>query len=1078
MTTDSGGKYSMPQLPIGRYSVTAEAGGFTKNTINNVQLNVNDRLTENFQLSVGQSTQSVTVEADAIQVELQSATAAGLINGTQVRELSLNNRNYEQLVALQPGVSYGGTDQLFIGLSTPAGQSSSVSFSINGQRNSGNNWTIDGADNVDRGSNQTLLNFPSVDAISEFKTLRGQYTAEFGRSASGVINVATKSGTSSFHGDAYEFFRNDVLNANSVLNKQANPQKPRDPLRYNNFGYTIGGPVFIPKVYNTEKNKTFFFFSQEFRRVITYGSVRGLVPTASELQGTFSSPICTSISVSANGTASCGTQGTQIATIDPVAQAYIKDIFSKLPPPNNPSSGDPHSYIAPLRNVFNNRQELVKIDQNFGSRFTGFFRYINDTIPTEEPQGIFGGGTRLPAFANSKTTAPGHNYLGHVTLAFSPTLLVDGGYAFSYGAILSQLTGLASSKASPDIKVTLPFPSTLARVPSVTFTGDTGASRLSAQGPYADYNRNHNAFGNLTKILGSHTLKTGITYNHYQKTENNGSGNEGAFTFGAVKPPTGSAATQYMESIAEFLEGFTSSFNQPSLDITPDVRANQFEAYAQDEWRLRPNLTVDFGVRYSYFQQPYDARNELTNFDPAAFDPAKTPAIDNTGRICTTAPCAGGGTPNPNYDPLNGILINNKNSRFGDRVGSTDTTSFAPRFGFAWDPYGNGKTSIRGGYGWAFDSTLFGIYEQNIFVNPPFVQNITIPNTQFSNPGAGTPSVSLLPKALHGTPANYQTPYTQQWSLDYQRELAHNFQVDIGYYGTKGTHLLVIQDLNEPLPGQYVTSGIFTPTPANPFLKTSSVTLLNQIRPYKGYGSINSLQTAADSNYHSLQTAARWQFSGNSLIGVAYTWSQCLTDSRSDRSNAPQNIYNLAGEYGRCQLDRRDVFTANYVYALPFFRNGNNILKYTLGGWEISGIISASTGLPLNPATTSTFDPSGQGGPRRPDIVGNPNSGAPHTIKQWFNTAAFIDVPPGNFRPGTSHPGSISGPGFQRFDFSLFKNIPIHESVSAQFRAEAFNVFNHTNFDGVDTTLGSATYGQVTAYRDPRIMQLGLKLYF
>ncbi len=1075
LTTDGGGNYSAQNLPVAKYRITAEAPGFKNATINNVQLNVNDRLTENFQLSVGQSSQTVSVEADAVQVELQTTAAAGLITGTQVRELALNNRNYEQLVALQPGVSYGGTDQLYIGLSTPAGQSTAVSFSINGQRNSGNNWTIDGADNVDRGSNLTLLNFPSVDAIAEFKTLRGQYNAEFGRSASGVINVITKSGTKQFHGDAFEFFRNDVLNANTVLNKLASPAKPRDPLRYNNFGYTIGGPVFIPHVYNRERSKTFFFFSQEYRRIITYSSVTGTVPTAAERLGNFAAPICTSVTVTA-GTPKCGTVGTSITNIDPVAQAYLKDVFSKLPLPNNPNSSDPHSFITPLRNLFDNRQDLVRIDQNLGTRFNGFFRYIHDTIPTQEPQGIFGGGTRLPSFGTSSTQAPGTSYLGHVTFSMTPTLLIDGGYAYSYGAIISLLTGLASNTASPDIHVTLPFASTLARVPSLTFNGASGAAALSAQGPYYDYNRDHNVFGNVTKVIGAHSIKAGASYHHYQKTENNGSGNEGAYTFGAVAPPAGGASA-YMEAYAEFLQGFVQSFNQPSLDITPDVRTNQLEFYAQDEWRLRPNFTLNYGARYSYFQQPIDARKMLTNFDPQTYDPAKAPTIDSAGRICTAAPCAGGGVPNPNYDPLNGIIINGRNSPFGDRVGSTDTANIAPRVGFAWDPLGTGKTSIRAGYGVAYDSTLFGVYEQNIFVNPPFVQNITIPNTQLANPGAGTPSVSANPKALHGTPANYKTPNTQQWSLDVQQEMARNLLVDIGYYGSKGTHLLVIEDLNEPQPGQYVTSGIFTPTASTPFISAGSL-LINRIRPFRGYGQINSLQTGADSNYHSLQTALRWQFSGDSLIGAAYTWSKCLTDSRSDRSNTPLNTYNLAAEYGPCQLDRRNVFTANYVYAIPFFRNGNGLLKYTLGGWEASGIVSVSSGLPLNPAISNTVDPAGQGQSRRPDMVADPNTNAPHTIKQWFNTAAFTAVPAGQFRPGTSRPGAILGPGFQRFDFSLFKNIPIHESVSMQFRAEAFNVFNHTNFDSVNTTLGAGTYGQVTGFRDPRIMQLALKFYF
>src|SRR5437868_163544 len=275
VTSSENGEYSVPSLAIGHYSVAAEASGFKKATVSAIQLHVNEKLTIDPRLQVGSSSESVNVEASALQIELQSATASGLITGTQVRELSLNNRNYEQLVGLMPGVTYGGDDQLYIGTTNPnSGQSNQVRFAINGGRKSMNNWTVDGADNVDRGANLTLLTYPSVDAIAEFKVLRGLYSAEFGRAGGGQVNVATRSGGSRFHASAYEFVRNDALNANTFFSKmaQVSSGRPNIPpvLRYNDFGFTIGGPVFLPKVYNTEHNKTFFFVSEEFRRVITY----------------------------------------------------------------------------------------------------------------------------------------------------------------------------------------------------------------------------------------------------------------------------------------------------------------------------------------------------------------------------------------------------------------------------------------------------------------------------------------------------------------------------------------------------------------------------------------------------------------------------------------------------------------------------------------------------------------------------------------------------------------------------------------------------------------------------------------
>src|SRR5262245_22600854 len=326
VTTNSEGAYSAPLLLIGHYAVTIEAPNFKKFSRSNIELNVNDRLTVDATLEVGQVTEVVQVESSALQVELQTATQSGLISGAEVRELPLNNRNYLQLITLMPGVSSGASDQLYIGVTNPFGQSNTVSFAINGGRNSQNNYTIDGADNIDRGSNLTLLNYPSVDAIAKFKVLRNHYSAEYGRDAAGHVNVVTKSGGSQFHGGAYEFFRNEVLNAGAFLDNRDAPRgrdgdgkAARAPLRYNNFGYTIGGPVFIPGVYNEAKNKTFFFFSQEFRRVITYSNFIASVPTAAERQGIFSSPVC----VKSSGGV-CTQTATQIASIDPTAAAYIK----------------------------------------------------------------------------------------------------------------------------------------------------------------------------------------------------------------------------------------------------------------------------------------------------------------------------------------------------------------------------------------------------------------------------------------------------------------------------------------------------------------------------------------------------------------------------------------------------------------------------------------------------------------------------------------------------------------------------------------------------------------------------------
>lgn len=397
VTTSTEGEFTATLLPIGTYSVKATAQGFKSEVQKGVELHVSDKATVTLKLEVGAVSETVTVEASAVSVELQSAQSGSVITGSEVRELALNNRNYLQLVSLMPGVvSNAPTDELFVGTTNPLGSTNTIPFSINGGRTSGNNFMIDGADNVDRGSNLTLLNYPSVESIGEFKVLRGQYSAEYGRGATGQINVMTRSGSSKFHGSAYEFFRNDKLAANNYFNNSRGLAIP--PLRYNNFGYSVGGPIPIGSK-SRQTNRTFFFWSHEFRRIITYSTFLATVPTADMKNGIFPTPVC----VQRNGS-TCLATDTKITNISPLAKAYLQDIFSKVP------AGDPGTFslVTAQRNLYNTRQELVKIDHTFNQKHSAYVRFINDTIPTTEPGGLFTGAT-VPGVAVTNTNSPGRN---------------------------------------------------------------------------------------------------------------------------------------------------------------------------------------------------------------------------------------------------------------------------------------------------------------------------------------------------------------------------------------------------------------------------------------------------------------------------------------------------------------------------------------------------------------------------------------------------------------------------------------------------------------------------------------------
>ena len=1065
--TNTAGEFVAPLLPVGKYTVSVVAKGFKKTIQTDIVLNVNDKLTINLRLDVGDVQQEVTVQAAPVAVELQSPTQSTVITGTQIRELALVTRNYEQLVALMPGVSSTAVDQLYVGVSAPAGTAATIPYAINGARNSGSSWTVDGADNVDRGSNLTLLNTPSVDSIAEFKVQRSGYSAEFGRAGGGMISVVTKSGTSEFHGDVFEFARNNDFAANNFLNNAnklnlGSDGKAKVPaLHYNDFGGTLGGPIFIPGILpkNRTKNQTFFFFSTEFRRVITYSSPVAVVPTAAELTGSFPHPICASYTGS-----TCNTITQQISKIDPVAQEYIKDIFSKVALPSGTNTLN-----SLFRNTYNFEQELVRIDHSFNENHRVYMRYLRDDIPTIEPGGLFTGAV-IPGVATTSTDAPGHNWTVHETSTFTPTLLNDIGFNYSYGAIISDPIGLMAATNSTDIKVPLPFAVTLNQVPNMSFTG---GSSLATFGQYRDFNRNYNAFDNMTKILGPHTLKFGVSYNHYQKTENAGGANAGAFTFtsSTATIPAGGAST-FEQAFANFLTGNAAGFSQTSLDLTPDIRAQQWEMYVQDDWRVTPRFTFNVGIRYSLFRQPIDARNELTTFDPSLYNPAKAPQLNANGTLVV-------GT----GDPLNGIVVNGQNSRFGDKVSSENNHNFAPRLGFAWDPFGDGKTSIRSGYGISYDATLYGIFEQNIFQNPPFVNSVSIPNTLLSSPGSGTATVNNSPKVIRGTSTDFRNPYTQQWSLDVERQFTPTTLLTVAYVGTKGTHLLGIADINEVLPGLAYTSGL---VPASTTFTSANEPILNTIRPYLGYNAIGMIEPWFNSNYNSLQVSGQKRFHDESLITFAYTWSKNMTDNQSDRSNASQNVYNRkGGEYSLASLDRRHIFTANGVYNLPFFRAQKGFVGKVLGGWEVSGVLYLNSGAPNTIGTLAGTDPAGLGflgsspSSPRPDMTCDPNSGAPHTRFQWFNASCFQNVATGVHLVGNAGRGTIRGPGFERVDLGLFKNVTFKERFRFQLRGEATNSFNHANPNAFGSlSIGSSLYNTITSYRDPRIIQLAGKFYF
>lgn len=1046
LTTDTTGVYTVSQLAVGTYRVTVTARGFRNYVANEVILHVGDRRTLDVVLQVGQVTQEVTVTASAMPIESSSAAQGGTVTGTQIRELQLNNRNFEQLVLLQPGVSSTLPDQVGFGITNTS------SISVNGARTGANNWTVDGSDVNDSGSNLTLLNVPSIDALQEFKIERSTYDAQYGRSAGGQINVITKAGTSGFHANAYEFIRNDALNTVPFLINSTLCGKPKipgcakkPPLRYNDFGYTIGGPIYIPNHYNADKSKTFFFWSEEWRRNLIPSTVTATLPPAQELTGNFQGLATLN---PASAPAGC-IANNQIAAncISANANAYIAAVYSKLTP-NAPSNQLISSFIG----LNNYRQEIGRLDQRITDKVQVFGRYIQDIVPTTEPGGLFAN-SPLPGVSSTSTNAPGRNVVAHVTMQLSPSIVNEVAYNYSWGAINSGLTGLVdrgSFKSS--LTNLLPFSDPYGRVSGVSITGISGIAIPSA--PYHERNIDKNIYDNLSMVRGNQTIRTGVSVQWMRKSENGPTATNGSFSF---------ITSGGNPAFANFLLGNASTFTQANRDVIPDIHFINLEAYLQDDWKLRPNFTLNLGVRYGLLETPHDINGILTNFDPALFNAGNAPAIDPaTGRFV-----AGGPSTPATY--LNGVIVGGQNSPFGDRVNPNHQANFAPRLGFSWDPFRTGKTAVRGGYGIYYDRTLNGIWEQNQFTNPPVVATLSLSNASFDNPSTGTPPASILaPRSLRGTGTpNFAVPNNQQWNFSVQREIIRSTLLEVAYVGAKGTHLLGIYDLNQ-VP---VSARI-----ANPTVDA------NALRPYRGYRVISTVSPEFNSSYHSLQVSLNRRISNGLNMGVAYTWSKTLTDNTTDRSSASYNTYNRSLDRAQASYSRPTVFVVNYVYDLPFYRNQAGFAGHVLGGWEISGITLIESGVPLTIRQgTDPFNSLNGSGigidpspvAPRPDLIANPHG--QKTASKWFNTAAFQNAT-GHF--GTSGRGILIGPGWNNWDFSIYKNTRISESFSTQFRVEFFNLFNHTSFSDVSVNTAAGTFGRVTATHDPRIIQAGLKLYF
>ena len=1021
VVTGSTGAYTAGLLPPGTYTVTFTLQGFQSRTTSNVVLHVSDRLDISGKLGVGGVAE--TVEVSAAQQFIQPTPAVqNLMGPTQVQELPLNNRNFVQLATLVPGVTSDLADEVGIGLA------STVSISVNGGRRNSVNWMVDGVSNVDVGSNITLLSTPTLESIQEFKIITSSYAAEYARSGGGVVNIVTKGGSNTFSGSAYEFYRDDKMNANSFFrNRSSDPKQNQQaaPLDYHNFGATLGGPIL--------RDRAFFFFSQEFRRI----------ERASELLANTVNPAWLTDPGNPNYVAP--------ANRDPNAVRLLE----VYPAPNQGVS----QFLNSVPNKNNTRQEVLRVDFDArpNMRLTG--RYTHDLSETEEIGGLFFG-SAIPNVATTETRVPGQ--VAAIELRSTHgQFMNEVKYQYSSNTIASSTPeGIRNTR--DDFGLTTPElfpPNEHNRIPTMSISG------LSLFGAAQLYNieyDNHTIMDNLTWQRGSHTIKVGAMAAFEAKNENAANETQGRFTF--VGTTGGRTAFQnFLTGNQDALCGAGCTYSESQDEVLQNLRFNRYEMFAQDTWRLAPGLTLDYGVRYAVYPHIVDANDVLTNFDPSLYAQGQTPTYSNAAGSAIIA-----GTGNP----LNGIVIAGENSAHGRGIYATDKNNIQPRAGLSWDPTGEGTMIVRAGYGIYYDQPLVGMFEQNSFVNPPFANTVTLLNPSLSNPSAGAAPGTVGVRSLIASSDPFDTPRTQQWNIGVQRQLYSRGIIDVGYVGSRGDNLIQPVDINVPQPLDVIAQGG-----------------LNVARPYDGYGTINMRQTTAYSRYHGLLMSFRHEAGRDGSVTLNYTLSRNQTTASNDRDavDIPQNPLDLDAEYADARTDRRHVFSGTFVYELPFFRSSANAFaKAILGGWQVAGIVNATSGPPIPRILTSTD--AGKRG-NQANEVGDPNPGG-LAFPYWFNPAAY--APPALGAYGTAGRGPFRLPGRHQWDLTFSKNW-YPGPLRFQFRAEFINAFNHTQWLGVNADcstsalalstgscdVGTAsTFGQITSTRAPREIQLGFKLYW
>ncbi|HKU28063.1 MAG TPA: TonB-dependent receptor, partial [Candidatus Sulfotelmatobacter sp.] len=1069
ITTGADGQYVAPQLHIGRYIVHAQASGFKAGERKDLLLQVGDRTRVDFNLEVGTTQDTITVEASPVAVQTESGDVSSVVTSQQVSNLPTNGRTLYNLYALTAGAVSLQNDNI-----SPTAVSGDNNVSINGQRMGHNLLLVDGGENLDRGGSQASV-APSLESIGEFRMNTSNYSAEYGMSGASTITQVVKSGTKKYHAEAWWFGRNDALDARNYFNPA--PAKVAE-LRYNLYGFNGGGPVDFWK----NEHKTFFFYNMEWRSLIQGQLLNQTVPPTSAypnaagdavLPDSFNGKTLDIVVPTGINNFGSGCSAAVLATLHPGEAFPNNTIPACLIDPNASlllNAGGKYGGIFPKATSGANfiggnnvptkvKEEIVRVDHQFNDKFSVFGHFIAEQISQNYGTTMWSG-DNLPTIGNTFGN-PAYSAVVHATHMISPTLLNEVALNYDGNRIHILPQGLISAPDGFQFNRLFTGPNKLDRIPSVNLNGITGANYTANWTPWNNAANDYQLRDDLSWTKGSHQLKFGFSWMLYKKVQDWFATTEGNFNFnGSFTSPsgcTGSSTVSCGYDFADFLLGYSQQYTENAVQSTGHWNNVSYGSYVQDTWRATHRLTLNLGLRWDGMPHTYEANHQSANFYPNLYNPAYAATFwnDGSGNICSgpasasanfgcTAASPGLGTsPNPILAGMrfytNGMGIGGVNGIPKGLV-NTPWTNFGPRVGFAYDLFGSGKTVVRGGFGMMFDR-IQGNDMYNGATNPPMNASPTLNNVSLSNPGyyvktgdtITAASLPILPLGVTGIMSNgYKLPTTYQYSGGIQQELAKKTVLSLSYVGSQNRNMNYYQEVNLP------------PYADLPSLIASGGTGINQLYGYKGFGAIRMNMSGQEGHYNSFQADLHGQVRPDLYLQVAYTVSRAV-DPNAGGNGSGGDLNNITNPYvgwrydnGISSYDRTNVAFVNFVYQLPIFRNtGSHFLKTALGGWQLSGIVTMVSGAPLNLGVSGSNVASViQNSGNRPDVNGPITY--PKTVKAWFNPAVFsVPTGVGNDIYGNLGFNALRGPGRQNWNLSLFKSFVISESRGTRFELRA-----------------------------------------